>query len=326
MVVHHLEDATSELVALVVPDRANYILYHIWVGLCTVVPALCGLFAIGKLSQFWDHRCFQRSTKPTRTRLHLYPKLRALFQLILITISGRWLARWIAYLLLNIASLITEQSTEAVLEEAHSVIHWDGWSLAFNWAFNLIKVWCLLTALPSFFGLLYPTMGNKSTADRKRYDDRTLIVFRWVTRGTAPDLVRTNMAKNWQILKKYNNVKMEVVTDTAIGVNVVKCGIPKHCFDEIVIPKTYKTPNNTLFKARALYYASMNSKLAGRGSYIFHCDEESTVTDQLMVGVKEFVTSNYGKIGQGLITYVVARKSPCTFWWATSALVDCLEL
>ena len=289
----------QELAELVIPEKSDYQRYSLWIGLCTVIPALCGMLAIGKLSEFWDRQCFRTATKPTRTAAHLYPKILALIQFVLIYITGPVGS----LMVLSYASMITEQSQETVLAEAHNVIHWDSSSVLFNRIFNVIKLISVIVSVPSFIGLLYPSFGVKSTEESKHYDDRTLIVFRWVTRGSSPDLIRTNMVKNWRIIKRYNNIKMEVVTDKAIGVNPVQCGIPSHCFDEIVVPQTFRSPNSTLFKARALYYASVHSKLATGGCYIFHCDEESTVTDQLMIGVKEFVTAHYGKIGQGLITY-----------------------
>ena len=272
---------------------------NLWATFCMIVPSLLGLLAIGKASEFWDCRCFQSDAEPDRTKLHLYPKLRAFVQFVLIYI----VSPLSAYFMLKSASKLNDQSMEAALGEEINVIAWNWKSLTFLF-FQLLKFISVLAASPTFIGMWwYPTFGVQSTDGDKHYDDRTLIVFRWVTRGTSPNLIRTNLAKNWRIIKKYSNVKLEVVTDNEIGVDPVQCGIPSQCFDEIVVPKTFETPNSTLFKARALYYASMHSQLATRGSYIFHCDEESTVTDQLLIGVKEFVTANYGKIGQGLITY-----------------------
>lgn len=133
----------------------------------------------------------------------------------------------------------------------------------------------------------------------------TMVVFRWVTRGTSPNLVKTNIATNWAILKHYPNIRMEVVTDNEIGINTEKFGMPKHLFNEMVVPKDYVTPNKSLFKARALYYAAINSEFAAENPncYIFHCDEESTVTESLIKGVQQFTKKHYGEIGQGMITY-----------------------
>lgn len=43
---------------------------------------------------------------------------------------------------------------------------------------------------------------------------------------------------------------------------------------QIVVPNDYVTPNNSLFKSRALHYASANVDIA-QDAWILHMDEES---------------------------------------------------
>lgn len=49
-------------------------------------------------------------------------------------------------------------------------------------------------------------------------------------------------------------------------------------------------PNGSKFKARALHYGSITSK-APRDAYIVHLDEESVVTEEFLLGVREFVST-----------------------------------
>eukprot|EP01084_Bolivina_argentea_P090171 162522_1 len=131
-----------------------------------------------------------------------------------------------------------------------------------------------------------------------------MIIFRWVTRGTHPQLIRSNLTVNWKVLQHYKNIRIEILTETCIGIDPTKYGIPSHYFAEIVTPKEFETPNKTLFKARGLHYGALNSPFAQvNNCYVFHCDEESIVTHSLLRGCKKFVTNYYGKIGQGLIVY-----------------------
>eukprot|EP01084_Bolivina_argentea_P133632 235845_1 len=135
-----------------------------------------------------------------------------------------------------------------------------------------------------------------------------LVVFRFVTRGTSPHLMHWTIENNWKILKPHSFAKIEIVTDIPINIEPESYCIPSDKFDELVVPNNFSTPNNTLFKARALYYASLNSKLTTSTTdncFIFHCDEESVVTESLLLGIKEYILNpnNINTIGQGLITY-----------------------
>jgi len=300
-------------------NQENTAIRNLFVAFSMIAPTLLWLVALGKLARFLDSKWLKtNSLKPYRTALHQYPKLVGFIQIMVMfwipvffyNLTKSILNNPIAE---NVSNPLAEEivapvaegvivEAEMVIDETSKLINWEWIFKHFHALFGIIKAFSFLTAVFSFGGMLFPTFGTRSK-NKKNYDEKTLVVFRWVTRGISPDLVRTNIRNNWKILKNYSNFKLEVVTDKKIGIQPELYGIPSGIFSELVVPDSYKTPNNSLFKARALYFAAVYSKLATPGSYVFHCDEESTVTEQLAVGVREFITNHYGKIGQGIITY-----------------------
>jgi egghead protein (zeste-white 4 protein) len=130
---------------------------------------------------------------------------------------------------------------------------------------------------------------------------QNLVCFRYVSRGTnvetlkgAVQTVRTHMER----FPLFPYI-VEAVVENPVG------------FDdpdviEIIVPKDYETPNGTLFKARGLHYAMENSTLSD-DTWIFHCDEESQVTESLILGIAQAVAeeerSGEHRIGQGCVLY-----------------------
>jgi egghead protein (zeste-white 4 protein) len=74
----------------------------------------------------------------------------------------------------------------------------------------------------------------------------------------------------------------------------------------IVVPKTYTTPNKSLYKARALQYALNSSTLSDK-SWIVHLDEETQLTSSGIKGSCRMITEEEAsgelRIGQGAILY-----------------------
>jgi egghead protein (zeste-white 4 protein) len=92
--------------------------------------------------------------------------------------------------------------------------------------------------------------------------------------------------------------QIEVVTDKSIN-------LPKHPrLVEVVVPSTYCTKTNAMYKARALQYALDNTSCQlSDDDWIVHLDEETILTDNSMRGILNFVFEGKYDIGQGLITY-----------------------
>jgi egghead protein (zeste-white 4 protein) len=74
----------------------------------------------------------------------------------------------------------------------------------------------------------------------------------------------------------------------------------------IVVPREYVTPNNSHFKARALHYALLNSRIP-ETAWLVHLDEETQPTPSAIKGVCKFIrqeeASGRLRIGQGALLY-----------------------
>lgn len=128
------------------------------------------------------------------------------------------------------------------------------------------------------------------------------ICIRVVTRGNFPRLVRDNTLRNLETCLKagLSNFKIEIVTDKEL--NLV--GLPMGTVREVVVPADYRTKTGARYKSRALQYAiepGVNELLPE--DYIVHLDEETLLTESVVCGILNFVSSNQYDIGQGLITY-----------------------
>lgn len=126
------------------------------------------------------------------------------------------------------------------------------------------------------------------------------LCFRVVTRGLFPNLVQQVTDNNVKIVLSLGiqNFNFEVVTDTPLHLKT------SHYVREIVVPTDYKTPNRTLFKARALHYClGQHINILSKNDWIVHLDEETRLTEQVLYGIVKFVNNPSSQIGQGVITY-----------------------
>jgi egghead protein (zeste-white 4 protein) len=170
------------------------------------------------------------------------------------------------------------------------------------WWSVLVKSFSILTiptAFLIFCGMILPPLPVEPD---KITDNNTQIVVRWTTRGTYPTLVRSVIARSYDALKRYPNFRLEVVTETSVCVESHYSYITDQIYQEMVIPKSYKCPHGSQFKARGLDYGAKKS-LCDSNAYILHLDEESVVNDTLYLGVRQFISEHPGYIGQGVITY-----------------------
>ncbi|KAJ3095511.1 hypothetical protein HK100_005801, partial [Physocladia obscura] len=164
--------------------------------------------------------------------------------------------------------------------------------------FMLPTVICLFIAF-AFFP--YTGINPKRITD---WD--TPLYFRWTTRGTNPNLVRETITKSYDAINKFGNFFLEVCTETDISVPSYT-HVDSAVYRDITLPASYQAPHGSKFKARAMHYGSIMST-APREAYIIHLDEESVVTEELLLGIREFISHNKGYIGQGIITYAREGK------------------
>ena len=169
------------------------------------------------------------------------------------------------------------------------------WALMLPWAVADLLGWLLYrrhtpVGLEAASHELGPTMPHQ-------------VVFRIVTRGDQPAIA---IATTWSVLDVMQRrplfpFDVEVVSDIPIE------GLPQHpAVRPILVPADHRTPNGATHKARALHYALTVSPVPD-GTWILHLDEESHVTDELIVGIRTAVMqeerNGQHRIGQGLITY-----------------------
>jgi beta-1,4-mannosyltransferase len=74
----------------------------------------------------------------------------------------------------------------------------------------------------------------------------------------------------------------------------------------IIVPKNYRTPNSSRFKARALHYALLHSPISDT-TWVVHLDEETQPTSSSIKGICDFIRkeelSQKLHIGQGGLLY-----------------------
>lgn len=179
---------------------------------------------------------------------------------------------------------------------------------AVTWTERVLQLgsWCWVAAAPAAFAGLVSLVS--APARRRTYTRRctSLVSFRIVSRGrNAAALaetvgsIRAVMAS--QPLFRY---LIEVVTDEPVD---LPSGRDLRAY---IVPSDYRTPNGSLFKARALHYLGVTSDLPSK-AWIFHCDEESWATLSLVAGIRDAILEEEERaqagvtprIGQGTILY-----------------------
>ncbi|XP_045167222.2 beta-1,4-mannosyltransferase egh-like [Mercenaria mercenaria] len=145
------------------------------------------------------------------------------------------------------------------------------------------------------------------------------ICFRIVTRGDTPEFVIQNATYNRDLCLAFGlkHFIVEIVSDKPLNCQ------EKNRIREIVVPKSYRTKNGSLYKARALNYClESHVNLLARTDWIVHLDEETLLTEASLSGILHFVTEGKGDIGQGPISYANGKKIEN---WITT-LADSLRL
>ncbi len=177
------------------------------------------------------------------------------------------------------------------------IVAWSAltWVLMVPWAMADVVGWMLYRRHTP----VTEETRQQTSTKRMRYP----VVFRIVTRGDQPATV---IATIWAVLEAMQarpsfRYRVEVVSDMPME------GLPVHdSVHAIVVPEDYETSNGATHKARALHYALSVSRLP-EDAWILHLDEESHVTEGLIVGIREAVSEEERtgdhRIGQGLITY-----------------------
>lgn len=164
-------------------------------------------------------------------------------------------------------------------------------------------LWCG-AVLPGFFGFLgmisYRYPENLDTAR----EIQQLVVWRIVTRGTNISAVASTV--NRCIDEMARNPLFDYLVEVVIE-DVPLDQLPQNSHVHyLVIPNGYVTPRKSLYKARALYYASIYSKVPD-DAWIVHLDEETQPTSSGIKGIAKMIAEEEAsgelRIGQGAILY-----------------------
>ncbi len=170
------------------------------------------------------------------------------------------------------------------------------------WAWGAL-LW-LGAVIPGTLGLAgMLTFRHPNNLDTVKPINR-LVSWRIVSRGTNIEALTSTIRRCQAEMAKTPLFPyiIEVVTDT----ENVKLPEPNVDLRYIVVPLNYQTPYNSLYKARALHYASLHSTLPDN-AWIVHLDEETQPTPSGIKGIcamiQEEEASGALRIGQGAILY-----------------------
>ena len=181
-----------------------------------------------------------------------------------------------------------------------------GLGQAWSWA-SLLWAAAMIPAAAELAGLLthrYPRNLHRTlpvAAD---------VCFRIVSRGINTEVLRdTILAIDMEMtatpLFPYT---IEVVTDQPVAY-MPPAG---RGLTYIQVPRGYRTPAGTLYKARSLHYALQVSGI-GPQTWIVHCDEETQPTRSAIQGIAQMIREETARgtarIGQGTIVYHRSWKS-----------------
>lgn len=168
-------------------------------------------------------------------------------------------------------------------------------------------------SLPSLLGLL--TFGSPELQDQKLLENlntrgwptKCKVIFCYVSVGKNRDTLQRSIEETQRVLKKYSVLyEIEIVTE----IDVSSCFQNSSAHHFLVVPSGYQTQNISAYKARALQYAIEQRLKRYRADeldkiWVFHSDEETTLTDSCVGGLGEFVgdQANLKSCGAGEILY-----------------------
>ena len=182
-----------------------------------------------------------------------------------------------------------------------------------------------LTLLPlpitlfNIIGILGYNTYPEKPALKNSIGESPFICIRVVTRGDFPVMTKQNLMSNLHVCEAVGmeDFVIEVVTDKPIP------DFPTlRRTRQVVVPDSYKTKANSLYKARALNYCledEVNDLKAK--DWIVHLDEETLLTENSIIGIINFASDGSHPFGQGVINYT----NQGIVNWVTT-LADCFRV
>lgn len=180
------------------------------------------------------------------------------------------------------------------------------------WLLGALKLFWLVPlpyALLNFYSFIRYPIFLRPEPLPVSYVTRGRLIFRYVSRGNNPHLVREVVMNAYETLlaeMPHDSWRLEVVVD------VPQPLVENPYLRVIVVPPDYVTENGARYKARALHYALGVSDAAPE-DWIIHLDEETRFTSDTVRAIAAFArseeramrkSSDYmPRIGQGIIRY-----------------------
>jgi egghead protein (zeste-white 4 protein) len=208
----------------------------------------------------------------------------------------------------------------ATLTLALNILHMELWRRSYqphgiweiSWSWTSI-IWAVAIG-PVLFG----TIGLLRYRHPDNLEDvqpiDKLVALRIVSRGSNVDALVANIGRCQFEMRRTPLFRyvIEVVVDEMYKDNGKKVyfdmsRMPKgRSISYIVVPDDYRTPNGSMFKARALQYALEKSPL-GDNDWVVHLDEETQLTRSGIQGICLLISEEDDKelpcVGQGAILY-----------------------
>lgn len=217
--------------------------------------------------------------------------------------ARRWdspLNRFVRVVILAVAFFSILAVREAFFADGRTPELW--WERALS-----LLSWCWVAALPAVLvGLVALGIPAARRPPSAGTSTDHLVCFRIVSRGRNADALADTVTsiRAAMAARPLFPYVVEVVTDEQVA---LPAGPDLRAY---VVPKDYRTPNGSLYKARALHYVVEVSPLPEQ-AWVFHCDEESQVTAGLVGGIRDAVVEEEERasrgltprIGQGTILY-----------------------
>ena len=194
------------------------------------------------------------------------------------------------------------------------------WQTVLFWL-RILAFTPLLWALFTFLGLIRGHPQDVKLIDdiSLGWDRQALLVISYVSKGENQKALKRSLQQTQNILDSMNvSYEIEVVTDIEVP-EELRIQDTKGPIYYYLVPQHYKGRKNMLkYKARALQYnlsqrdvrfnARGETDLHNRDVWILHLDEESIITPQVIIGIKDFIEKyslrkSEGAIGQGEILY-----------------------
>lgn len=185
------------------------------------------------------------------------------------------------------------------------------WATNYSYAQFVLLLFPLVTSSLAMMGMLFfGPPEDRLPEDDWEWDDESLLLLTYVSRGHQPDTLHRATGLSIEVLEHLNvRYQLEVVTDEEVPSEYQHKDGLYH-----VVPTDYQTPNGAKYKARALQYLLDQRTLRLNGAedqeniWIMHMDEESVLTPECVLGIQEFVEKydvrkTPGAIGQGEIKY-----------------------